>query len=130
MGGEGGWAVRPTPETDQHRHVHEGDWCPEGHVPIEVAENLERQRDEARELLEAEKEARKAFAAVHRKCSDDKSALEKQRDRLLEAISLALRTNGGPIDGADIADGEAYVMVRACAFAGLEAVIAEVKGTK
>ena len=61
---------------------------------------------------------------------DKGKQLERQRDRLLEAISLALRTNGGPIDGADTADGEAYVMVRACAFAELEAVIAEVKGTK
>ncbi len=69
-------------------------------VDADFARTLERQRDEAR----------------------------RQRDRLLEAISLALRTNGGPIGGADTTDGEDYVMVRAGAFAGLETAIAEVKG--
>lgn len=61
---------------------------------------------------------------------DKGKQLERERDRLLEAVSLALRTNGGPIDGADTLNGEAYVMVRACAFADLEAAIAEVKGAK
>jgi hypothetical protein len=42
---------------------------------------------------------------------------------LREAALLCLQTNGGPIDGADTADGESYVMVRMDAFKMLEAAI-------
>ena len=92
-------------------------------VSVDFARNLERELAEARE--EIARLVTDAFRSNHLMV-----ALMEQRDRLLEAISLALMTNGGPIDGADTADGEAYVMVRACAFAGLEAAIAEVKGAK
>jgi hypothetical protein len=40
---------------------------------------------------------------------------------LLAAALACLRTNGGPIDGADTTDGQEYVMVRMDSFKALEA---------
>lgn len=116
--------TRPTPETDAALADRNSSVA----VDADFARTLERQRDEAREIAKKYEDRYFTMSELRNNASIVALEYKSQRDRLLEAISLALRTNGGPIGGADTTDGEDYVMVRAGAFAGLETAIAEVKG--
>ena len=73
-----------TPETDAAYKNHP--WDMHDHIPLEFAQRLERERDEAREeTIRTREFMDHGFA----KARDELAAVTEQRDRLAEAVNAA-----------------------------------------